>query len=462
MDIPAMQNQQPTPPGNPVYISPEDEISLIDLWLIIARRKKIFWGVFGFFMAAGLIFALTKTKQYEVTTVIEIGATVQDGKLTPLKTPNSVKVKLEHALIPKILNAGNADGKHTAITTTVLKNSNIILLKSKATDDKVNKTAETHAEIVSALTNVHDRILRLYRQKIAAGLFRAKSELELLKDQRSTNAQRKTIESQLKKASIKLAQLQDTTIQKHKRKSFEVQLENEKNRLESLKSKEMVLYSKSERVNTSSKLLKGQIEDLKHHISEAIQQKKRSIKDTKEAAQAMALLMIDNEIQQNRNRLSTLEERLYVGIENQRSDLTRNIEENLRQQKHQISLIDQKQQNIGRYLRENTLAQENQVSGIAQIRAKLDKFEIDQKQKIQIKTEQVNELNNRLSNLIETKAITPPLRSQNPVGTSGKLILTLSGILGIMLGLFSTFIAEFLSKARTRIEEAEAESSQIS
>lgn len=457
-----MKNQPPMPSGNPVYIYPEDETSLIDLWLIVTKRKQVFWSVFGFFIVAGLILSLTKANQnqYEVTTVIEIGAIVQEDSLIPLESSGSVKAKLEEAFIPKILYKNNADRKHEKIKASIPTNSGIIVLKGKATEETIKDMTAIQTEIITALTHDHDRILRVHRAKITDSLLKSKSELELLKDKRSGNPEKKAIESQLKKATIKLALLQDKIIQKQIIKSFEIKLDNEKNNLASLKTKETVLYSKNKRINKIRDLLEKQIKELEYQISSATELKKRSVKDAKGATQAMVLLMIENEIQQNRNRLSTLEERLYIGIENQYSETTKNIEDNLRQQKHQASLIDQEQQNINSYLRENELKQETQASNIAQIKAVLSKLEIDQKQKILLKTQEINKLNNNLSNLIETKAVTPPLYSQDSTGTSGKTIMALSGILGIILGLFCTFIAEFLSKARTQQKETEIKSNQ--
>ena len=95
--------QQPVPVNFPQYVYPEDEISLVDLWLVIVRHKKVFWSMFGVVVLAGLVLALLIPKKYAITTAIDIGQTVVDGKIVPLESPETVKAKLENALIPNLL-----------------------------------------------------------------------------------------------------------------------------------------------------------------------------------------------------------------------------------------------------------------------------------------------------------------------------------------------------------------------
>ena len=92
-----MQNNQPPVPVNiPQYVYPEDEISLIDLWLVIVKHKKIFWMVFAAVVAVGLFAALVMPKKYSVFSTISIGKTMQNDQAVLLESPETVKAKLEN------------------------------------------------------------------------------------------------------------------------------------------------------------------------------------------------------------------------------------------------------------------------------------------------------------------------------------------------------------------------------
>ena len=74
----------------------------------------------------------------------------------------------------------------------------------------------------------------------------------------------------------------------------------------------------------------------------------------------MAQLLISNEIQQNQNRLSTLEERYYVLLENDKTDLAQKIEA-VRllkiESKKRLELLDEKYK---RLLEDNRFEREQQ------------------------------------------------------------------------------------------------------
>ena len=99
-----MQNQTPQVPVKiPEYIYPEDEINLMDLWLILVKHKKVFWSIFSAIVILGLIVALIIPRKYSITSAISIGQTIQDDQMVLLESPETVKAKLENALVPKIL-----------------------------------------------------------------------------------------------------------------------------------------------------------------------------------------------------------------------------------------------------------------------------------------------------------------------------------------------------------------------
>ncbi len=54
-------------------------------------------------MVLGLIVALVIPKKYSITSTIGIGQTIQDDQVILLESPETVKAKLENALVPETL-----------------------------------------------------------------------------------------------------------------------------------------------------------------------------------------------------------------------------------------------------------------------------------------------------------------------------------------------------------------------
>ncbi len=93
----------------------EDEISLIDLWLVLVRRRLILGATLLACILAGLWFAFLQPPSYAFTTVIQIGRVVELrglGETVARVTPNgplelseTVVAKLNEGYIPKVLAA---------------------------------------------------------------------------------------------------------------------------------------------------------------------------------------------------------------------------------------------------------------------------------------------------------------------------------------------------------------------
>ena len=82
-------------PGDNAY---DDEISLIDLWLVLVRRKLIILSVFFLCLVLGIVYAFTRPDRYEYRTGIEL-ARVTDfdtidesviGKKAGKRSPNTL------------------------------------------------------------------------------------------------------------------------------------------------------------------------------------------------------------------------------------------------------------------------------------------------------------------------------------------------------------------------------------
>lgn len=152
-----------------------------------------------------------------------------------------------------------------------------------------------------------------------------------------------------------------------------------------LEAERRLLESKLARLGDLENLLSAEVTQL----DEQIEQIKKTVAiqasaqvEVRNAPAAMTLLLVESELQRNRNRLSDLRERLEVNLKNERVALE-----------------------------------------------------------------------GRLSTLQETRSVTAPFQSKEPVGPGASLIVALSAVIGAMLAIFGGFFAEFLGKVRQAEKE---------
>ena len=93
---------------------------------------------------------------------------------------------------------------------------------------------------------------------------------------------------------------------------------------------------------------------------------------------------------------------------------------------------------------------------MARAESELEKFEADHERKIQRKQNEIRELKALEWEFSPTEVSASVIPAET-IGRGGSLILALSGVLGVMLGVFSAFFAEFTSKARDRMRTPDSD-----
>lgn len=332
--------------------SPEDEINLIDLWLVLEKRKLVLAGVVIACVLAGLLYAVVVPPSYQYSTSIEIGTRLNGTEITVVESPQTILAKVKESYIP--LAQQNYLDQHselksvTNIDARVPKGSQIIVLSSKGSEDEGDIHKVLQQTVVDRLKNDHGRIIDVLRK-----------DVEILQH----------------KAVAKLEELKDAAI---------------------------LLAANKKRLDDTSKLLSKQAAKVRQDLARAENNQQRAVKEATGEAKAMTLLMLDSQIQRQRNHLAQLDERLQVKLIDSHDRLTKSVADNRR-------------------------AQANQQDTIS-------KLEIE------------------LENLRGTRALFPPMRSPEPSGPGKTLIVLLSLVLGLTLGLFAVFFVEFISTVRTKTQ----------
>ncbi|MBK9130702.1 MAG: hypothetical protein IPM20_03530 [Gammaproteobacteria bacterium] len=336
------------PPDLLRYVAPEDEISLVDLWLILLRHRRLIAAIVVVAFLLGLAAAALKTDRYAYTTTIQI-ARVGDQLL---EQPDTLLAKLNESYIPYVLQQRlqqepGAMAIHAG--AEIPKNSNLILIRSEGPEADADLHLKVHGQILDRLAQDQDPAIDVVKLSMENDLNRLRNQRDKLKDQAES------------------------------------------------------LQSQDQRLNEQEVLLKNQLKDLKKLIDSSESNRNKALREVEGEAKAMTLMLIDTETRKYMDREAEIEERLLVGLPQERDTLKNGLADNLRSQ------------------------------------AELQ--------------ERLREAEAKIVNIRYTRPITPSLRSQNPLGVSREVIVILSGILGLMLGIFSAFIAEFQIRIRERLDE---------
>ncbi len=325
-----------------------DEISLVDLWLVLVKHQRAMAAIFSTIAILGVISALLIPRACTYTTSIEIARS--GDKL--LDSPATVLAKLQESYIPLVLNDNeSADVDRLKLSAKIPKKSDLIVLESEAPAEAGQRVQALHQAVVQLIAADHGSTISAARAELQALLHSANNKLAALKD------------------------------------------------------REQLIKNKEQRLDEKAKLLSTQIEAIRKVIKESQTNRQQAISEVSGEAKAMTLMLMDNKIQQYREREALLTEQLHIGLANERDSLFQELA-NLRR------------------------AQDEEEEKLQEVKAKI-------------------------ANLRETRAITPTMRSLEPSGASRKIIVVLALVVGGLLAVFGAFFSEFMEKVRQRKMEEE-------
>lgn len=278
------QNRQPSPTSSS---RADDEISLVDLWLILVQYKWVFFGIFLVCLAVGLTIALITPRTYNYFTSIEIGQ--REDASTPIEPLGAVAAKLNESYIPRILheykNQNPDEESIHEITARIPKDSGLVIIEAEGTVDSAPTRLLLIENVITQLKNDHDRITNLQRTQMDARMQAANLSVEKLKDEAE------------------------------------------------------LIVSRFKRLDDVERLLTEQITELSEQINSSLEYRKQAITNTASEPQAMTLLLIDSELEKNRTRLANLEKQLHIDLKNDRESLQKQLADNRRSQEQKLQDI---------------------------------------------------------------------------------------------------------------------------
>lgn len=289
----------------------DDEISLFDLWAVLVRRRYWLFGVAVLVVVIAAAYALTRTPAYRFTTVIEVGARINGGEVTPVESPSNARTKLNAHYIPAAIadwTREHADaGWQPSVNADVPQNANVITLESTGPETRAGAYREVMLDATTRLQQDHARVTQRIRSQIQLEIEAAENRVEATRD-----------------------------------------------RIESLEGD-------ISRLDRRQELIDDEIGDLEDLLATAEARRTEAASNVPDPADAMTLLMVSNEIRETHRRLSELREARLVGIPESRDALLRDIEDARRmitEQEGQVRVLREDLENIS-YTRPLSEAQQS-------------------------------------------------------------------------------------------------------
>lgn len=203
----------------PVYLheanySADDGISLIDLAMVLVRRRKMIAVITTFIILSGMAAALLASKSYTFTTSIEIGSQIINGTVKSFESPQTLLAKLQYSFIPQTLNehqlSNPADEKKYKIIVRVPKNSDIIVLEAKGAEEQADLLSGLLQNITQKAAHDHSRIFESVKRNLLSQLEQTRTKLANLGSSANNHAEEAILQSSIEGYSSQLANLRNT------------------------------------------------------------------------------------------------------------------------------------------------------------------------------------------------------------------------------------------------------------
>ena len=134
----------------------DDEISLVDLIVVLLKRKWIVLSVLALCLIGASIFAVAREKpdQYKYSSSLEIGSFLSEGQIVSIDSAINLSAKIEEVYAPQI-QAQSTDNVGVAVRTP--KGSNLVIIESSGAADQQKIVREAHNKLVTMIQDEQSR-----------------------------------------------------------------------------------------------------------------------------------------------------------------------------------------------------------------------------------------------------------------------------------------------------------------
>ncbi|MCG2634290.1 MAG: Wzz/FepE/Etk N-terminal domain-containing protein [Gammaproteobacteria bacterium] len=155
--------QQPTPQPDACQWVPDDEISLIDVWLLLTRRRIMIGLILVICLLAGGGYALLAEPKYEYKSLLEIGqtplGTLNEPEMADIENPATVEAKLNSSGISRArqMATDTLDRPSTTPEANISrpKGTGLILVTSTAPSADYTLVQNLHETLLNQVVDEH-------------------------------------------------------------------------------------------------------------------------------------------------------------------------------------------------------------------------------------------------------------------------------------------------------------------
>lgn len=138
--------------------SEDDEISLVDLALIIVRRRRAFYLAFGACLLAGMLYLAFSKPVFQYVSLVQVAAS---GRGEPLVPPASIIGVLGNQWLPEV--RANYQIEHGMFPPSVAfdnpKDTQLIRIVSEATENQKDAVQAVHERLIGEIRSSQEKLV---------------------------------------------------------------------------------------------------------------------------------------------------------------------------------------------------------------------------------------------------------------------------------------------------------------
>ena len=152
------------------HASRNQEIDLVDLWLVFRRHQLAFWAAFLAVVAAGIVVVGVSTPKYTYSLAIQVGGVQKSTGFVPVASPVALQAVLDDSLIPETVRKFQAGHPLTnvmrvTVSTGIPGGNNAIVLQVQGTAAQGNTLLALLSQIETGFANAENPVLQLQTER---------------------------------------------------------------------------------------------------------------------------------------------------------------------------------------------------------------------------------------------------------------------------------------------------------
>lgn len=141
---------------NTYTASPSDDVSLVDIAVLLVKRWKLMLAIFLLTMLAIVAFVLLRPANYVYTSLYAVAETADDqGEFISLEAPEVMLIQMDNMILPAQIRAYVSDNGLQDlpfnVTTGHLEDTKLISLSTEAGKDQAGHIEALHQQVLDAI-----------------------------------------------------------------------------------------------------------------------------------------------------------------------------------------------------------------------------------------------------------------------------------------------------------------------